>query len=169
MQRSLIALSACICSAIVILDQLSKAWVRDVIPSGTLVHIAGRLHLTHISNTGLVFGLGQGNILFPTIASILVLVAIPVAIWHAHREHGYSPSLLESICFGLIAGGAIGNLIDRITFGHVTDFLLVRLFGNTFWPAFNIADMSIVGGAILLVATVVHRDLRHARQRTTDS
>ncbi len=166
MQPRMLALSGAACTTVVVVDQLSKAWVRDVIPPGTIVHLAGRLHLTHIGNTGLVFGLGQGNVLLPTLASILILVLIPIVIWRAHREHGYSLSTLEAACVALIAGGAIGNLIDRLTLQHVTDFVLVRLVGDSFWPAFNIADMAIVCGTILLAVAVIHRDLRHGAQQT---
>ncbi len=166
MQPRVLAFSGVACAAVVVLDQLSKAWVRDAIPSGTIVHVLGRLHLTHIANTGLVFGLGQGNVLLPTLASILILILIPVVIWRAHHEHGYTLSSLEATCVALIAGGAIGNLVDRLTIQHVTDFLLVRLFGDTFWPAFNVADMAIVCGAILLVFSVIRRDLSHGAQRT---
>ena len=166
MQPRILASSGVACAAVVVLDQLTKAWVRDAIPSGTVIQVLGRIHLTHIANTGLVFGLGQGNVLLPTLASILILILIPVVIWRAHHEHGYALSTLEATCVALIAGGAIGNLIDRLTLQHVTDFLLVRLFGDTFWPAFNIADMAIVCGTILLVTSVIHRDLRHEARRT---
>ncbi|MFW6056399.1 MAG: signal peptidase II [Chloroflexota bacterium] len=166
MQPRILAFSGVACAAVVVLDQLSKAWVRDAIPPGALVQVLGRLHLTHVANTGLVFGIGQGNVLLPALASILILILIPVVIWRAHHEHGYTLSALEAACVALIAGGAIGNLIDRLTIQHVTDFLLVRLFGDTFWPAFNVADMAIVCGTFLLIFSVIHRDLRHGAQPT---
>ena len=163
----MICFSAAACALVVALDQISKAWVRDSIPMGLVVHIAGRLHLTHIANTGLVFGLGQGNVLLPTLTSVLILALVPIVIWRAHTEYGYSPSWLEAACVALIAGGAIGNLVDRLTLHYVTDFVLIRLFGETFWPAFNVADAGIVCGTIVLILSVLHRDLHNARHKTS--
>lgn len=162
----MLAFSAVICIAVIALDQLSKAWIRASIPPGVIVHIMGRIHLTHVANTGLVFGLGQGNVLLPTLTSVLILVLIPIAIWRAHRQYGYSPSWTEAGCIALIAGGAIGNLIDRAIIHHVTDFMLVRLFDERFWPAFNVADAAIVSGTMLLILSVLHRDLHDAVHRT---
>ena len=163
--RALI-LSVLACSTVVALDQLSKVYIRESIPQGLIVHVFGRLHLTHIKNTGLVFGLGQGNVLLPALTSVLILVLIPIVVRYARIHYGYCLSWVEAGSIALIAGGAIGNLIDRVTMHHVTDFLLVRLFNETFWPAFNVADASIVSGTILLILFILHRDLHNATERT---
>ena len=66
-------------------------------------------------------------------------------------RHLPQSNILSTIALGLLFGGAIGNLIDRIRFGHVTDFILVRLWGDFYWPAFNVADSAISIGVIVLI------------------
>ncbi len=108
----------------------------------------GFLRLTHVHNTGGVFGLFQGQS-FPL--TIIAFIGVAVLLVYALLIHRRFPSLdnkLGKSALGLILGGTIGNLIDRLNFGYVTDFIDVSI-GVGRWPAFNIADSAVVVGVII--------------------
>ncbi len=98
-------------------------------------------------NRGVSFGMGNTGSIWSTIgfAAIAVIVAAILLVWMAR-----TPKLLLAVALGLIVGGAIGNLLDRLRFGAVVDFLYVHVAGFDWWPAFNVADSAITVGAILL-------------------
>lgn len=158
MLRKRVIAGASVLSLAVIADQITKIYVRDSLALGQSIHLFGPVHLTHVQNTGAVFGLGQGYTIVPTIASIVVLALIPLMLRHMSVHHHYTPSLFESCSIGLVAGGAVGNLIDRIAFGAVTDFIDVAVLPGFRWPAFNVADSCIVIGTILILIIL----FRHA-------
>ena len=135
-----------IAAFVVALDQISKLWVRSNLELFQTVPITGCLSLTYVRNTGSAFGL------FANQAFLLILVAIVglVAILLLYRYLSRS-SILVISALSLIFGGALGNLIDRLRFGYVTDFVDVRLWGDFHWPAFNVADSAITVGSIMLV------------------
>ena len=160
MHRSRLTIGVAVLCVALLVDQLTKARVRSLLDLGESIHVGGPFFLTHVLNTGSVFGVGQGYVIVPTIATILILAAIPVILRHLYVHHATVPTLFESVCIGLIAGGAIGNLIDRIAIAGVTDFLDVALTPSFHWPAFNVADMCIVGGTLLLLIAILRRDLR---------
>jgi signal peptidase II len=166
--RSRLTIGLAILSVALVLDQLTKARVRSLLDLGESIHVGGPLFLTHVRNTGSVFGVGQGYVIVPTIATILILAAIPVLLRHLYVRYATVPTLFESACIGLIAGGAIGNLVDRITMAGVTDFLDVALTPSYHWPAFNVADMGIVGGTLLLLIAILRRDSRGATHDAAD-
>jgi signal peptidase II len=126
----------------VVLDQATKALVRTSMdPGHTIPLVDGVFHLTYVRNTGAAFGLMPGRLpLFIGIASF-VLVAVTVYLWHVRPT-----SRFVVLALGLVAGGAVGNLIDRVVFGKVTDFFDPQVF-----PVFNIADSAIVVGTAVLV------------------
>jgi len=131
---------------IVIADQITKEWIRTVLQPGDSFPEVFRVTIIHLQNTGAAFGIFTDK---STILSIVALVGI-VVIFIFYRKVGMA-SLLGSISLGMVFGGAVGNLIDRIRIGHVTDFIYVRLWGETYWPAFNVADSCISVGMILLI------------------
>lgn len=99
------------------------------------------LHLTHITNTGSAFGLLKGfNLALIAVSFIVILV-----IFHYVKRIKQSERLLQ-FAVGLLLGGTIGNVIDRIFYGHVIDFIDFRV-----WPVFNFADSAITVSVILLV------------------
>ena len=127
------------------LDQVTKAVVRHNLLLGESVPSDGFIRITHTFNTGSAFGLFSGQTFFLILASfagigILLLV----------YRHNPVPSLLLRLSLGLQLGGALGNLIDRLRMGHVTDFVDV---GS--WPVFNVADASIVVGIVILASLFV--------------
>jgi len=125
---------------IVVLDALTKQWVRAEIPLGAEMKVNSFLSLTHIQNTGISFGMLQG---FPQVMTLITLLITALLIYY--REE-IATNAQTTYALALILGGAVGNLIDRILFQTVTDFIDFH-----FWPAFNIADTAICIGAIVWV------------------
>ncbi len=141
------------------LDQGSKWWVLEVLrlPEIGSVPVLPVLNLTMVWNQGVTFGLfHQDGAWGPWIlagVALAVVVALGVWLWRAETR-------LVATALGAIAGGAIGNVIDRIRFGAVVDFLHAHAWGWS-WYVFNIADAAIVCG----VAALVLDGLRPARSR----
>lgn len=135
---------------VVFLDQVTKWWIcRSLGPFEQYIVIPGFFNLVRVNNTGVAFGLGAGQIssvrqVFFAAVSILVMVILCYYFWQVHKDAIFSLALAG------IFGGAVGNLIDRLRWGSVVDFLDFY-FGNYHWPAFNVADTAICVGAGLLV------------------
>jgi len=127
-------------------DQLSKLWVRAHLELGESLPITDRLSLIHIGNTGSAFGLLANQTFLLIIISITSLLFILLFLRYLSLA-----TTLSVVSIGLILGGAVGNLIDRLRFGCVTDFIYFRLWGNFHWPAFNIADAAITVGVFVLI------------------
>lgn len=135
-----------IAAGIVLADQVAKWWMHHSLPlNSSLVVLPGVLKLTHVHNTGSAFSLFQGASGWLVLVSIISLIAI-LRYWLGLRRRGetISPVLLWGLA--LPFGGAAGNLIDRLRFGYVEDFLELPR-----WPVFNVADSAITLGALLLV------------------
>jgi len=143
-QRHGAIITASIGSVVVALDQVTKALVRaEMSPTGQSVPLLGEVvRLTYVRNLGASFGMMPGYRPLFIAVSIGVLIAIAAFIV---RRGPHAPWVL--IALGLVAGGALGNLIDRLTFGWVTDFVQIP-FG---FPVFNVADSGVVVGVSMLV------------------
>jgi len=131
---------------VVVADQLSKLWIRSNLVVGQSLPEVGFFRLTHVHNTGAAFGLFRDQ---SFILAIVALVGIIVLIVYALLIYRYFPFLDNLLCksaLGLVLGGTVGNLIDRVRLGYVTDFIDVGI-----WPSFNIADSAIVVGIIVFV------------------
>jgi signal peptidase II len=139
---------------VVVVDQWTKSLIKTNIPLGGSYTPFSKLepyfNLVHWPNTGAAFGLLQGQGILFVVIAVVVIVAVMV-----YARFLPADNLGVKICLGLQLGGAIGNnLIDRVRLGHVTDFLLFTLpvGGRVYmWPAWNVADASIVVGTIGLV------------------
>ena len=130
---------------IILADQISKYWVRHAMLAGeSLPIIKNVFHLSLVFNRGVAFGMfKQGSMFFILVA----LAAIVVIFVNLKFKSGfYKNNWLQKYSLLLILAGATGNLIDRLVFGYVIDFLDFR-----FWPVFNIADSAITIGACILV------------------
>jgi len=137
-------------SLVVVADQLSKTWVRSNITLWQSMPETGWLRLTHICNSGAAFGQFQDQREL-LIAAAFVGIALLLAYGlFAYRWFPMLDSTLSRVALGLVLGGTIGNLIDRLRLGCVTDFID---FG--FWPAFNVADSSTVVGVIILIGLLI--------------
>lgn len=149
---------AVVASAVIIFDQLAKTAILHKLPLyRSVAIIPGFFSLTHIQNPGGAFGFLAGqsssvrNLIFLAISSLAVCL-----ILYFYRHTPKTHPLLAT-GFALIFGGALGNLIDRVRFGQVVDFLDFYI-GNYHWPAFNIADSAIsVGVAIFLFHLVFNK------------
>lgn len=139
-----------VASAVIILDQLTKAIISHYLYLHQSIEvIGGFFNITYIRNPGAAFGLFRDSgeifrVLFLTGTSIVALIVI--FFFYKQVKDG----LISKIALSLIAGGAVGNLIDRIRFGEVVDFLDFYI-GIYHWPAFNIADSAITVGVFLLL------------------
>lgn len=127
------------------LDQITKAVVRHSLLVGESFPSEGVFRITRTFNTGSAFGFFADQTLFLILASI---VGIGILLL-VYRTHGFASSPLR-LSLGMQLGGALGNLVDRVRMGRVTDFLDLG-----FWPVFNIADASIVLGIAILVILIL--------------
>lgn len=128
--------------ALVCIDQLSKFFVRAMVSPATPISIFGPIQLANIGNTGSVFGLFRGS------SGLLVLLAIIVIVGILMSYHGLGT--IQRGASLLILSGLLGNTVDRVARGLVTDFIYIRP-----WPAFNLADSFLTVGAVMLAASVV--------------
>ena len=120
-------------------DRITKALVINALKPGQSIPVLpGMIHLTHVRNAGAAFGMLAGRIWILSVATIFLVAFL---LW-LHHFSIYRKFILSS-SLGLIIGGALGNLADRILLGFVVDFVDLRI-----WPVFNVADVAIVAGAI---------------------
>jgi signal peptidase II len=146
---------------VVVADRITKGMIIAKIEPGAWVELVPGIALTHINNRGIAFSLFAGGGPLTRMVLHLVIFTSVVIIAAMVVRHGHH-SRLGGLAFGLILGGAVGNLIDRVLYGAVIDFihLSARLGGRVWsWPDFNIADASITVGAVLLIANEfrIHR------------
>ncbi|MCS6828860.1 MAG: signal peptidase II [Caldilinea sp.] len=154
---------------VIALDQWTKELVRRSIPDYASVipipALGEYFIFEHVHNYGAAFGILQnmGNLFI--IVAIVVVVGILVYVRHLPTEEWPVRLFL-----GLMLGGAVGNVIDRITQGYVTDFIKMGIPGVYYWPNYNIADSAIVIGVIGLGLYVIIDDMRrHRRQKAQES
>jgi signal peptidase II len=143
-RRSWLFLVIAVC--IVVLDQITKQWVRSNIILYELIPVFGPVSLTNVRNTGSAFGLFVNQAFLLAIIGVVGIIAILLFYRYFSKSN-----LLGISALGLVFGGAIGNLIDRFRFGYVTDFIDVRLWHDYHWPSFNVADSAITVGCLLLI------------------
>ncbi len=150
---------------IVAADQLSKVWVLATLKEvKDIPVIDGVLHWHYAQNTGAAFSMMNSVEWFPILVAVFAgLVALAALVYSFTRKH--KMHILEIISLGLVVGGAIGNLIDRIRFGYVLDFIYVKLIN---FAIFNIADSALVVGAILLSVYVLFFHEKYIK-KITDS
>ena len=134
--------------AMIVLDQLSKWWILSVVMQPPRrVPVTGFFDLVLVLNRGVSFGMlgGAPEWVAGALIVFAVLLAAALGIWMWRAQ-----TMLLTLALGLVIGGAIGNVIDRIRFGAVVDFLDFYV-GDYHWPAFNVADSAITVGVILLI------------------
>ena len=128
--------------SILVLDQLTKKLIcLSFLPGQSRPIIENIFHLTLVYNKGIAFGLFVDRVIISVFISVMVIILLIVSVI---KIKGHD--LILKIAFSLILGGAAGNLVDRIRFGYVIDFLDFRV-----WPVFNLADTAITIGAGLLI------------------
>lgn len=139
-------------AGVFLLDQVSKIWINQTLPLntvhpyGSITLIPGFFHLVHVSNTGAAWSLFPDKSLWLAALAVLTLAAIFVF----RRQLELARPTVQ-VSFGLLCGGIIGNLVDRLAHGHVIDFLLFQ-FGSWEFPVFNFADTAIcIGVGLYLI------------------
>jgi signal peptidase II len=148
------ALLGGVAGAVLLLDLWTKRWASRTLPDREPIRVLGEwVQLTYTRNSGVAFGLGAG-VPFPYyIFSIVAALAI-VYLFATHRV----PTRGRQLALALILGGALGNLVDRISTGEVVDFILIG-WGHWHWPVFNVADSAVsVGVVMFLIAWPRHHD-----------
>jgi signal peptidase II len=134
--------------AAVIADQVTKHIVTATLALDDSVHVLGPLSIHHVQNSGIAFGL------FASATAIVTVVTAGAVIWmlvffaRSGARHPVLPAAL-----GLLIGGSVSNLVDRVRLHHVTDFIDLK-----YWPAFNLADSFIVVGVVILLGALVAAD-----------
>lgn len=150
--------------AVLVLDQWSKWWIeRRLDLHDSIAIIPGCLDFTHVSNTGVAFGLlpAHGDLTATLLLTLLGLVALGVIGYYFLRTPADHRLLLASL--SLVLGGALGNLLDRIAAGAVTDFVDFYV-GDWHWHTFNVADSAITIGIVLMAL-----ELLLTRRRAVES
>ena len=138
--------AALLLAAVVVLDQVSKALVRNNVAVGDENSVFLGVNIVHVKNKGVAFGVLSGK---PIVMIIVIVALCGLLVWfflHSRRRYVWIPT-------GLLLGGAVGNIIDRVAFGEVTDWIKVPI-----WPAFNIADVAITTGVVALLWVLERRD-----------
>ena len=135
-------------------DQLSKLWIKSSLALGESVFEIGFFRLTHVQNTGSSFGLFQNQNLILSIVAIAGACIILFLVFFMRHRIQILNTIPGKIALGLIFGGTLGNLINRLSFGYVIDFI-----DFNHWPAFNVADSSMVVGAILLSYSLIRHTI----------
>jgi signal peptidase II len=137
-----------VAGAAVFADQLTKQVVGRTLAVGERVDLVGPVSIHHVENSGIAFGLFASR---TTIVIAITAVAVGWMLWFFARSGRRHPVL--PVGLGLVLGGSIANLVDRIRLGRVTDFLDLEA-----WPAFNLADTFIVVGVVMLFGALVLGD-----------
>ncbi|MFZ4688322.1 MAG: signal peptidase II [Polymorphobacter sp.] len=133
-----------------ILDQISKYWITAIVrlPERGFIDVLPFFKLTFVGNIGVSMGLFRAN--SDTARWLLVAatgaIAAAVAVWIAREKQRY-----DALALGLVLGGALGNIVDRVRYGYVVDFLHFFWGEHSFW-VFNVADAAISCGVLLLLA-----------------
>jgi signal peptidase II len=142
---------------VVVADQLSKWWIIEHLKPQQSLFEAGFFQIARFPpNTGAAFGLFQDQSFALTIVAIVGIAFLLVYALIIHPRFSPLDNLLARTALGLVLGGTIGNLIDRLCFGGVTDFISIG-----WWPAFNIADSAIVVGVIIFAYSLLLLAKRH--------
>ena len=158
------ALFGGIAGAVVLLDQLSKTWVDSSFelasrgipagqPGGPTALLGDLVRIAKTYNDGAIFGFLDASATIMAVLSVFVIVGIT---WYEWR-HGAGVGPLVTVGLGLLTGGAIGNLIDRVRFGHVIDFVDMGI-GDSRWYAWNISDAAVFIGILALFAAALLGD-----------
>jgi signal peptidase II len=129
------------------IDQITKVLARDAVPLGGRDEVTSFLDIVHVRNDGVAFSAFGGK---PWIVVLLISLAL-VALLYYFATHADQP--LVWLATGLLFGGAVGNILDRVRDGAVTDFIKF-----SHWPAFNVADVAINLGVVVLIIALLRED-----------
>jgi signal peptidase II len=140
-----------VAGAAIAADQLTKQVVGRTLELGESVDLVGPFSIHHVQNSGIAFGLFGSRTSIVIAVTAVAVGAMLIFFARSGRRHPVLP-----VALGLVLGGSISNLVDRVRLGHVTDFLDLDA-----WPAFNLADTFIVVGVAIIFAALVLGDRSH--------
>jgi signal peptidase II len=140
----------CIALLVVLADQLCKSWIRANLALGQSLFDTGFFRIVRVHNTGASFGIFKDHNLTLIIVACVGIVVILLLVFLLRSHWSFLDNMLVMSAIGLVMGGTIGNLIDRIRLGYVTDFIDFKV-----WPAFNIADSAVTVGVIIVAGCII--------------
>lgn len=149
----------CVALLVIIIDQFSKALLKTNLALGQSLVNWDYFRVIHTTNTGAAFGIFKEHTTPIIFIVFIEIVIILVFVYFLHNRLASLDNMLLRIGTGLVLGGAIGNQIDRLRLGYVTDFIDFRV-----WPAFNVADASAVVGVIIIAVCVLFLSQRVQNQ-----
>ncbi len=156
-----------LCIVLIGLDQLSKLWARSVLKGGADITVVPKLlSFSYLENRGAVWGIFQGKKMFLILLTAVIFFAVLLIYFKLPMDGRYNPARIVLV---FIAAGGLGNLIDRVIFGYVTDFIR---FDFIDFPVFNVADIYITVCEVLalfLVFFVYRNDLDEKKGKETGS
>jgi signal peptidase II len=148
---------ATVALAAVLADQVTKHVVTQTLGLDESEHVIGPLSIHHVQNSGIAFGLFSSATAGVTVVTAAAVVWMLAFFARSGSRHPVLPAAL-----GLLIGGSVSNLVDRVRLGHVTDFIDFR-----YWPAFNLADSFIVIGVAILLGALIATDRKPQPPRRT--
>ena len=155
---------------VIVLDQLTKLWIVVNIPNGGSVDVLPVLNIIHTYNPGAAWSMfaNAGGAQRWVFSALAITVSVVLVYWLRRLALSTQRLLIGGLT--LILGGAIGNVLDRLRLGHVVDFVQVH-WGNSYFPAFNVADSAISIGAVLVVLDALHeaQPERRAKAKATET
>ncbi|WP_340115846.1 signal peptidase II [Pelagibius sp. 7325] len=153
-------------TAVLLGDQISK-WVilKVVMQPPRVIEVTGFFNLVLTYNTGVSFGMFQGDAAWKPflLIAVNVIVSLGLLVWLRKESRAGTGAGLLPVAVGLVVGGALGNAVDRLYLPGVADFLDFHLAG-WHWPAFNLADSAIVCGVVLIVADGLFQPGRRSKK-----
>ncbi len=139
-----------IAALVFLLDQVSKYWILNIVrlPERGYVDVLPIFRLTYVENIGVSMGLlrASSDVARWLLVGVTAAIAVAVAVWITREK-----ARADVVALGLILGGALGNIVDRIRFGYVVDFLHFFWGEHSFW-VFNVADAAITAGVLILLS-----------------
>ena len=142
----------CIGLLVVLIDQLTKAWIRGNLALGETFFEAGFFRIIRVENTGAIFGSFKEHTTTIIVLAFVGVAVILFLLFYLRRRWPFLNDAFIITGISLVLAGTIGNQIDRIWLGYVTDFLDV-----SFWPTFNVADSSSTVGSIVVIYCLIFR------------
>ena len=141
---------AAIVLVIIVADQLTKLWIRTHLFPGQVLHDYRIFQIVFVQNTGAAFGVFKGHIQILTIVDFIGIAVLLILFFGLRRRWSFIEKVPVVLSLGMILGGTIGNLIDRLWLGRVTDWIDFKL-----WPVFNFSDASVTVGVIILAYCLI--------------
>ena len=138
----------------IILDRITKLWVLNGLkPDNDIIVIKNYFQLAYLENRGAAFGIFQNKIVFLSLFTIILIIGLSVYLYKNRKK-----SKLLSVSLSLIISGALGNFYDRVVYKYVVDFICVHYKNTYYFPTFNVADVFVVCGTILLAIYILRME-----------